>query len=249
VESESARRDYQCALVNGSPGLRTTWACESASAALGSFALRCPRVVLVSLFLSDMPGTEFIRKIRGEWPESLPILLIPEDQSRRAVEALEAGASGYLPTPCPAEELIRAIWTVHEGGAVLERPVAKTIVDYFRARGAIIDRLTERQRQVLTCLSNGLSQAEIVAKLHISKETVRTHVRNVLAKLCARSTTEAIAFYLNPKMSVSLAEHYTDEEMESQQGKICPFPSPSRGMGGALSIAQGDDGRLAGFEG
>jgi DNA-binding NarL/FixJ family response regulator len=158
-------------------------------------------VVLVSLFLSEMPGTEFIRRIRVEWPTALPILLIPEDQSFRAVEVLEAGACSYLPTPCPADQLIQSVWTVHKGGAILGRPVAKTIVEYFRARGSILARLTERQRQTLTYLSHGLSQSDIAVKFGVSKETVRTHVRNVLARLAARSTAEAVAFYLNPKIN------------------------------------------------
>ena len=200
VEIDARRRQYKSALINGTPGMRTVWACASAKDALESFPLHCPKVVLVGLFLKDMPGTELVRRTRLEWPAALPILLIPTDQLRQAVEALEAGADGYLPAPCPPDQLIRAIWTVHGGGAILEEPVAKTIVDYFRARGSIINRLTEREREVLICLSEGLLQSDVAVRFGISKETVHTHVRNVLVKLGARSATQAVAFYLNPKM-------------------------------------------------
>jgi NarL family two-component system response regulator LiaR len=200
VETDDVRLRYESALINGSPGMHTVWACATGKEAIESFAQCCPRVVLVSFFLKDMPGTELVRKIRREWPEVLPILFIPESQSRRTMEALEAGACGYLPAPCPPDELIRAIWTVNGGGAILVQPVAKIVVDYFRARGTVINRLTEREREILICLSGGLSQPEVVIKCGISKETVRTHVRNVLGKLGARSSTEAIALYLNPKI-------------------------------------------------
>ena len=77
--------------------------------------------------------------------------------------------------------------------------MAKAIVDYFRARGSVMRLLTERERQVLTCMSRGLTHQAIAAELGIDKATVRTHVRSVLAKLDAHSSAGAIAFYLNPK--------------------------------------------------
>jgi DNA-binding NarL/FixJ family response regulator len=122
------------------------------------------------------------------------------------IEALEAGASAYLPKPCGAEELVRTIRTVHQGGAVVASPVAKAILDYFRARGSVFRLLTERERQVLTCLTRGLSQKAIASELGIDKGTVRTHVRNILGKLDVHSSAEAIAFYLNPKAAALASE-------------------------------------------
>ena len=229
VETDDRRRLYQSALINGSPGMHTLWSCATGKEGLESFFRRCPRVVVVSLFLSDMPGTEFIKQVRLSWPQALPILLIPENQSRRAVEALEAGACGYLPMPCPADELIRGIRKVHAGGAILEQPVAKTIVEHYRARGSILDRLTERERQVLICFAEGLSQADVVAKLGISKETLRTHVRNVLGKLGASSSMQAVAFYLNAKMRAPTDARRAAGKAQNPRivagGNICLLPS------------------------
>jgi DNA-binding NarL/FixJ family response regulator len=240
VETDDGRRQYKSALISGSPGMHTLWSCATAKEGLESFLRRCPRVVLVSLFLSDMPGTELIRQMRLLCPTVLPILLIPENQSRHVVEALEAGACGYLPTPCPAEELIRGIRTVHEGGAILEQRVAKTIVEYFRARGSIIARLTERERQVLICFSDGLSQPEVVTKFGISKETLHTHVRNVLGKLGARSTMQAVAFYLNPKMPFPTGARRSARKLENLRsipvGNICLFPSRVGASAASLSL-------------
>jgi DNA-binding NarL/FixJ family response regulator len=183
-----------------------------------------PGLFLVSLFLRDMTGTELIQRTRLLWPAASPILLIPEKHPRLLVEALEAGACAYLPKPCAADELVRAILTVHQGGAVVSSAVAKAIVDHFRARGTVIRRLTERERQVLTCMSRGLSQQAIGADLGVDKGTVRTHVRNILGKLGAHSSAEAIAFYLNPQAPAITLEPLSPVHPPA------PVVSPNRGF-------------------
>ena len=200
VESDDSSRHYLSAVIGGTPGLRLLSSCATAKDAFVAFSHHRPRVLLVSLFLRDIEGTQFIRRSGTLWPNVQPILLIPNDCSHFLVEALEAGARAYLPKPCAADELVRAIWTVLDGGALVSSTVARLIVDYFRARGSIINRLTDRERQVLTCLSAGLSQPAIAVKFGIDRLTVRTHVHNILAKLDAHSTAEAIALYLNPQL-------------------------------------------------
>jgi DNA-binding NarL/FixJ family response regulator len=206
VESDDQCRQFMSAVIGGTPGLRATCACSTGKDALWLFAQNHPGLFLVSLFLRDMPGTELIQRTRALWPGASPILLIPANHPRLLVEALEAGACAYLPKPCAADELVRAIWTVHQGGAVVSSPVAKAIVDYFRDRGSVIHRLTDRESPVLTCMSRGLSQQAMAADLGIDKATVRTHVRNILGKLDAHSSAEAIAFYLNPQAPASAKE-------------------------------------------
>ena len=206
VESDDQSRQFMSAVIGGTPGLRATCACSTGKDALWFFARNHPGMFLVSLFLRDMPGTELIQRTRALWPGASPILLIPANHPRLLVEALEAGACAYLPEPCAADELVRAIRTVHQGGAVVSSPVAKAVVDYFRARGSVIHDLTDRERQVLTCMSRGLSQQTMAADLGIDKATVRTHVRNILGKLDAHSSAEAIALYLNPQAPASAPE-------------------------------------------
>lgn len=199
VESDDQSRQFMSAVIDGTPGLRVSFACSTGRDALWSFGRSQPSLFLVSLFLRDITGTELIQRIRGVWPGVLPILLIPENSPRLFMEALEAGASAYLLKPCSAEELVRTIRTVHEGGAVLSSPVAKALVDYFRARGLVFRLLTERERQVLKCMSRGFSKQVIATELGIDKATVRTHIKNILNKLDVHSSAEAIALYLNPK--------------------------------------------------
>jgi len=200
VESDDQCRQFMTAVISGTPGLHIAFICATGRDALWNFAQHPPALFLVSLFLKDMPGTELIQRTRALWPAVAPILLVPDTCPRLLLEALEAGACAYLPKPCGADELIRAIGTVHQGGAVVSTAVAKAIVDHFRARGSVMQRLTERERGVLVCLSHGRSQQAIAAQLGIDKATVHTHVRNILAKLGAHSSAEAVAFYLNPTL-------------------------------------------------
>jgi len=188
------------AVVAGTPGLSNPWGCATGKEAL-AYLGRCPaEVVLASLFLQDMAGSDFLLQARRIRPRSLFLLLVPDGQPHLFLQALETGASGYLSKPCGADELVKAIWTVQQGGAVIANTIAKTVVDYFRARGSVLARLTERERQVLNCLSSGLSHAAISLQLGINRETVRSHVRHVLSKLDVHSAGEAIALYLNPKL-------------------------------------------------
>ena len=199
VETDGEFRRYLVAVIEGTPGLTITDACPSGKAALSCFDHHPPEVLLVDLFLADMSGSELIWQARRRWPKAASVLMISEQHRGQYFEALESTASGYLSKPCPPEELLRAIWTVRQGGAVLPAFLAKTVTDYFRARGAVIRQLTHRERQVLECLSCGLSQREAALELGVAPATVQTHVRSLRARLCARSTAEVLSTYFNPK--------------------------------------------------
>jgi DNA-binding NarL/FixJ family response regulator len=195
------------AVVGGTPGLRVVSAAPDGRDALWGFAQeRHPRVLLVNLFLRDITGMEVVHRAKTLWPSMLPILLIPDDRLYLVIEALGSEARGYLPSPCPADEMVRAIWAVHRGGAIVSSSMSDAIVHHFRIRGSLLGRLTERERQVLRCLSCSLSQVDIALELGVDKETVHAHVRNILSKLNVHSTVAAVAFYLNPKLSSAARE-------------------------------------------
>lgn len=203
IESDERFRHYLTAIIGGTAGLHNCWTCADGKSAFEHFEQLSPNVVLVSLFLRDMAGTDLIVRARERFPHISFLMLLPDTQPNLFVSALETGACAYLPKACSAEELIRAIWTVSNGGAVVSNTMAKIVVDFFRARGSIINRLTERERQVLACLCDGLSQLETAGRLGIHRETVRTHVRNLMMKLHAHSSAEAVAMYLNPKLQAA----------------------------------------------
>jgi DNA-binding NarL/FixJ family response regulator len=199
VETDEKSRGYLAAVIEGTPGLAITHACPTGKAALACFEHHPPQVLLVDLFLADMSGTDLIWQARRRWPQAASLLMISEQHHGQYLEALESSASGYLSKPCPPEELVRAIRTVRQGGAVLPAFLVKTVTNYFRARGAVIRGLTFRERQVLGCLSCGFSQQETALQLAVTEATVQAHVRSLRARLDVHSTAEILSAYFNPK--------------------------------------------------
>jgi DNA-binding NarL/FixJ family response regulator len=193
VESDEAFRHYMTAIIRGTPDLNSTFSCGTGKEALVRLANRAPDLLIVNVFLRDQSGTDLIFRARALLPQLRFLLLIPDGAVNLSMEAMESGARAYLPKPCAPEVLVQAIRTVHAGGAIISSFVAKCVVDYFRERGSVAHCLTPREREVLTYLASGLTQANTAMRLGIGHDTVRTHVRNLLLRLNAHSIAEAIA--------------------------------------------------------
>jgi len=160
-----------------------------------------PAVVVLDLVLGDRSGLDLTDDIRELSPASRVIILTAVESAESVVTGLCRGIRGWLPKTIESDHLVRVIRGVHAGeawlapdllGSVLSELVAKTsdaAPDPFAA-------LTERERQVLQCMVDGLARAEIAARLHISVNTVRTHTQNLIAKLGAHSTLESVALAL-----------------------------------------------------
>jgi len=113
-------------------------------------------------------------------------------------QALQAGACGYLLKRSSPDELLRAIAEVRAGGAPLTSEIARMVVEAFQKRGPSsgAEELTPREGEILAQLSEGLSNKEIGARLEISYDTVRAHLRHIYEKLHVRCRTEAVKKYL-----------------------------------------------------
>jgi DNA-binding NarL/FixJ family response regulator len=198
VEENPVEREYLTALVDGAPGVEVSSAYSGLAGTMSLLEKDRPDLLLLDLDALTGFQTEWIRELHTKLPHTTMLVLSAEKDRKQIFQTLEAGVSGWLQKPCTADQIIRAILLVHEGGAVLSSPVARQILNYFHARGSSVDTLTPREREVLGHLSQGLLAADIAAKLGVSRETIRTHVRNILVKLKANSRAEAMAKYLNP---------------------------------------------------
>jgi DNA-binding NarL/FixJ family response regulator len=164
-------------------------------------ALR-PDVVLMDIRMPRMDGVESTRRIVQDHAAEAPrvLVLTTYDHDDYVVEALRAGASGFLLKDTPAEDLVDAVRVVHRGEAVVAPSVTKRLLDRFarhlpsaqeQVRPAHPE-LTEREDDVFRLLARGLSNAEIAATLVVSETTVKTHVSNLLAKLGLRDRVQAV---------------------------------------------------------
>ena len=149
-----------------------------------------------------MPGVDGIegaRRVLAAAPDVKVVVLTTFDEDEYVEAALRAGVSGFLLKVAPPERLVEGVRTVASGGGLLDPAVTVRVIESFATaaparvkRGEQIDRLTERERDVLRLIGRGLSNAEIAAELYLGETTVKTHVSNVLAKLGVRDRVQAV---------------------------------------------------------
>jgi NarL family two-component system response regulator LiaR len=151
----------------------------------------CPDVVLMDLLMPVMDGISATASIRNELPETEVIALTSVLESASVVGAVKAGAIGYLLKDTQASELRRAIKAAAAGQVQLSPQASAYLMREVRATETP-EPLTERETEVLRLLARGQSNKEIARHLHVVEDTVKTHVRHILAKLGAQSRTQAV---------------------------------------------------------
>ena len=163
-----------------------------------------PDVVLMDIQMPGMNGLDATREIKtlGREESSRVLILTTFELDEYVYEALRAGASGFLLKRTPAEDLIAGIRVVHSGDALLAPSVTKRLIDEFAARPLpegtsqveALEELTEREREVLSLVAKGMSNAEIAQTLFLSEGTVKTHIKRIFYKLGLRDRTQAVIF-------------------------------------------------------
>jgi DNA-binding NarL/FixJ family response regulator len=160
---------------------------------------RRPDVVLMDIQMPGVDGLEATRRILREAEHPVAVLMLTTfDLNEYVYEALRAGASGFLLKDVPPEQLIAAVRVVAAGDALIAPAITKRLIEQFArsappsAPPAALRELTPREVEVLILMARGLSNGEIAAELVLSEATVKTHVKNVLAKLRVRDRVQAV---------------------------------------------------------
>lgn len=159
-----------------------------------------PDVILMDLVMPDMNGVDAIRAICQKHPQINVIALSSFKEGTRIMNALEAGAIGYLTKDISAEELAWAIRAAHSGRATLSPDVSQALVQAANQSPAPGSDLTEREREVLALMVEGLNNTQIAGKLSVSPSTIKSHVSNILSKLGVSSRTEAVTLAFRHKL-------------------------------------------------
>ena len=188
-------------LVNSAPDLEVVGEAADGLEAVSVVAATRPDVVLMDVRMPRLDGLEATRQIALARPANTSriLMLTTFDLDEYIFDALRLGASGFLLKDTPPEELLAAIRVIAQGDALLAPSVTRRLIAEFVSRpveaappSGRLDVLTEREREVLTAIGQGGSNAEIGAALHMSVATAKTHVSRILAKLDAWDRTQLV---------------------------------------------------------
>jgi len=154
-----------------------------------------PDVVLMDIEMPGVNGIDGVKKIKQKYPNVLVLMQTVYEDDDNLFESIKAGASGYLLKKSDPEKIIGAIREVLQGGAPLSPNMALKVLKYFQAAPVSSNQyaLTEREKNVLGLLVDGLSYKMIADKEHISFHTVNAHVRKIYEKLHVHSLAEAVS--------------------------------------------------------
>jgi two-component system response regulator DevR len=183
-------------LLGGEPGIEVVAEAGTAAEALTRCSATNPDVAVVDVRLPDRDGVELCRALRDLPDGPRCLVLTAFDDEQALVQAISAGASGYLLKQVRGQDVVHAVREVAAGRSLLDPVTTARVLDRMR-RGAEPDELaglTERERRVLELVGEGLSNREIAERLFLAEKTVKNYVTSVLAKLGMQRRTQAVAW-------------------------------------------------------
>ena len=183
-------------LVQG--GIEVIARARDGEEALERIEQRKPQVALVDVRMPKLGGIELTRRAQRSTPDTSILLYTGYGDRALLTEALDAGVRGFVLKEAPMDDLLRAVQSVAAGGTYVDPVLAGTLA--ASSIGNKLPELTQRERDVLRLLADGLANEEIGKRLYISAETVRTHVRKAMDKLDADTRTQAVARALRDRL-------------------------------------------------
>lgn len=187
-------------LLDAEPEIEVVGEAENGREAVQEAQQLLPDVVLMDITMPDLNGLEATRQIRKALPQVQVVVLTMHTTEEHVLQALWAGASGYVVKQAAVPELVLAIKAVHRGDNFLSPAVSRTVIAEYRRQAEATmsrspyDRLTDREREVLQLVAEGHSSREIAEKLCISVKTVEAHRSNLMQKLGLHNTAHLIAY-------------------------------------------------------
>jgi DNA-binding NarL/FixJ family response regulator len=183
------------------PSLHVVVSCDSAEEALEIVPRLLPDVVIMDIHLSEMDGIQAIRRLAVLCPTVRVVVVSGSADDQDVLDAILAGACGYVLKDSPVEQIAEAIRLAAQGGTTLSPAVAAQLLDHVRQAGPtpnlaqdLVAELTPREVEVLRLLASGMENAEIAAALVISTRTARNHVASILEKLQMQNRIQAAVY-------------------------------------------------------
>ena len=202
VDDQALVREGLMTLLEAVPDITPVAAAADGEEAVALSARHRPDVVLMDLRMPRLDGVEATRRIREAQPETEIVVLTTHADDDSILDALRAGARGYLTKDAGIAEISRAVHAAADHQALLDPVVQARLIAAAGAgadrrpapRASLPDDLTPREAEVLSLIARGLSNAEIAATLVVSDATVKTHINHVFAKIGARDRAQAVHY-------------------------------------------------------
>src|SRR5450759_2216825 len=199
IEDDDWIRENLSSRIGQTQGFVCRGAYRTGEEAVAKVPAQAPDVVLMDINLPKMNGIECVRQLKTLIPSAQILMLTVYEDSDKIFNSLVAGASGYLLKRTPQTEILDAIADVHRGNSPMTGQIARKVVQYFNQRGSVgpdMEKLSNREREVLDHLARGIPYKEIASTLTVSIDTIRAHIKGIYGKLHVHSRGEAVAKYL-----------------------------------------------------
>ena len=200
VDDQALVREGLTTLLEAAPGITPVAAAADGEEAVALASRHRPDVVLMDLRMPRLDGVEATRRIRDAQPDTEIVVLTTHADEDSILDALRAGARGYLTKDAGIAEIARAVQAAAAHQALLDPVVHSRLIEAAGAARrpapppSLPDELTPREAEVLSLIARGLSNAEIATTLVVSEATVKTHINHVFAKIGARDRAQAVHY-------------------------------------------------------
>ena len=166
-----------------------------------------PDIIFLDIAMPDISGIEICKSLKKDFPEIKVIIFTGDEDQETLFEALRAGANAFLPKETDRKEIVKTVYSVYKGEAYISSSISNTlIIDYFKKEKEVNkfskkeEVLTDREKEILVLLAEGLPYQKIADKLFISHKTVEKHKRNILNKLNLETTVDLVKYAIKNKI-------------------------------------------------
>ena len=196
VDDHRIVREGLASMLSTQPDMCVVGEAGTGTEAIAQALCLLPDIILLDLEMPDLDGVGVLERVRVELPNVRVIILTAYGTDERILDAVRAGAKGYLLKGAGLDEVLHAVRVAAEGGSLLEPKVAERLRDSMERilrSGKVPTPLTERERDILTHIAHGLSNKAIGDELHLAERTVKFHATIIFQKLGVSNRAEAVA--------------------------------------------------------
>jgi DNA-binding NarL/FixJ family response regulator len=195
VEDDKEMREGLELIVRSNPALECIVTCSTGEEALETIPANIPDIVLMDIHLPGISGIDCVKELKPSLSFTQFMMCTVYEDNENVFDSLCAGATGYLLKNSPPTKITEAIIDLFHGGSPMSSVIARKVIQTFKpeaGQNKDMEKLTNREREILDLLAKGYRYKEIADQLSISFETVRTHIHNIYEKLHVQSRTEAL---------------------------------------------------------